>query len=128
MAAGFGEEAEVGDCGGQTHGKKGKAEWDILPFPLRPVAGSLLYSSLSQNTSGTAVLAGSTQLLRSFPWQILGNRFVENFWSLIEGLYSMYLYINFKIRNVDLEMLWNKIDISEREIELEKSFKICFCK
>lgn len=40
----------------------------------------------------------------------------------------MYLYVKFEIRNVDEEMLWNKIEIVEREMELEVNFKGWFCK
>lgn len=40
----------------------------------------------------------------------------------------MYLYVNLKIRNADLEMLWNRIDFVEREMELEKRFKGLLCK
>lgn len=47
---------------------------------------------------------------------------------MVEGLYNIYLYVNLEIRNVDLEMLWNRIYIVEREMELEESFKLWFCK
>lgn len=35
----------------------------------------------------------------------------------------MHLYVNLEITNVDLEMPWNRIDIVERETDLETSFK-----
>lgn len=35
----------------------------------------------------------------------------------------MHLYANLEIRNVDLEMPWDRADIVEREMELEKVFK-----
>lgn len=40
----------------------------------------------------------------------------------------MYLYVNFEIIKVYLETLWNRVDIVDREIELEVSFKRSFCK
>lgn len=39
----------------------------------------------------------------------------------------MDLYVRFEVRNAGLEMLWNWIDIVEREMELKTSFKGWFC-
>lgn len=55
-----GKEAEVGGCGIQKHMEKRKIPVWHFAFSTA-VKGSLLCSSLSQSTSGTAVLAGSKQ-------------------------------------------------------------------